>query len=78
METPLGASIAGDYQRGVDGNNHGINVGGLGLGVGLQIRGVSGLLGDLGTNESGGNLGGNLRNIHGSASYTWVNGPFRW
>ena len=60
-------SVAADYQTGMDSNNHHVNVGGIGWGVGINVPGISNVLNEVGAPNW---------EIHGSATYTWVNGPF--
>jgi hypothetical protein len=60
-------SVSADYQTGMDSNNHHVNVGGIGWGVGVNVPGVSNVLNEVGAPRW---------EIHGSATYTWVNGSF--
>lgn len=67
VPTPWGFSVSGDYQTGLDSNNRHINVGSLGVGFGLRIPGITNIFDEVNAPTWEG---------HGSASYTWVNGPF--
>jgi hypothetical protein len=67
VPTPLGVSIAGDYQTGQDRNSNRINVVGVGPALGFNVPGISNILQT---------VGAPLWEIHGGGTYTWVNGPF--